>query len=101
MVVLACFLSIVSLILSGSMLLRLKWNPAGKFVWLLHWAAGALSPVLAVVAALGAALGAIYAAPVALVAGLVAAGISLYYILRVTVAQPGFEAVLGTDWLSR
>jgi acetyl esterase/lipase len=43
-------------------------------------------------------LGWIYRAPVAVVAGLIGAGISLFYILRITRSQPSFELTFGTDW---
>jgi len=91
-------LSFVCLILNASLFFRLKWPDGGAFLWICHVITGSLSPFLFLLGALGAGLGWVYHAPVAVMAGLLGAGISLFYIVRVTVPQPGFELVFGKDW---
>ncbi len=98
MIIAAYLLSFVCVILSVSLLLRVKWPQGGLYLWLVHMVAGSTSPFLVVLGALGAGLGWIYQAPVAIVAGLLGTGISLFYMVRVTVPQPGFELAFGKDW---
>ena len=98
MIPLAYTLSFVCLILNISLFFRLKWPDGGAYLWICQVITGGLSPFLVVFGFLGAALGWLYRAPVAVVAGLIGAGISLFYIVRVTRSQPSFETAFGTDW---
>ena len=98
MIPLAYTLSFVCFILNASLFFRLKWPHGGSYLWICHVITGSLSPFLFLFGFLGAGLGWIYQAPVAVIAGLVGAGISLFYIIRVTVPQPGFELAFGKNW---
>jgi acetyl esterase/lipase len=98
MIALAYTFSFVSLILNASLFFRLKWPTGGAFLWICHVITGSLSPFLVVLGALGAGLGWLYHAPGAVVAGLLGAGSSLFYILRATASQPGFELAFGDTW---
>jgi acetyl esterase/lipase len=98
MIPLAYTLSFVCFILNASLFFRLKWPDGGAYLWIFHVITGSLSTFLVLLGALGAGLGWIYHAPLAVVAGLLGAGISLFYILRVTVSQPGFELAFGKNW---
>jgi acetyl esterase/lipase len=89
-------LSFVSLIISASQFLRLR-APFGFYQII----PGSISPILVFLGILGAGLGWFYQAPVAVAAGLLGMLISLSYILRVTVPQPGFALAFGKDWQSK
>ena len=98
MIPLAYALAFVCLILNASLFFRLQWPHGGSFLWICHVITASLSPFLFLIGLFGAGLGWIYRAPVAVVAGLIGAGISLFYIIRVTIPQPGFELAFGKDW---
>lgn len=98
MLIIAYFLSLISLILNLSLLFRLRWHKGGNFLWLAHWAATALQPFLLLAGLMGAALGWVYHAPLPVVAGLIGTVISIIYIVSVTAPQPGFEIAFGPDW---
>lgn len=97
MVVLAYTLSLVCLVLTAALFVRLK--PPYSFMFVIFpLITGALSPFLVVLGALGAVLGWLYGAPVAVAAGLLAAAIALIDAVQVTRPQPGFESAFGKEW---
>ncbi len=101
MPVVAYSLSLLCLLLNGLLFLRLKWPYSFFIAWLPQLLAGALSPFLLVAAGLGAVLGWLCHAPVAVAAGALSAGISAFYLWRVTAAQPGFALAFGAGWQRR
>ncbi len=100
MVLVAYLLSFLTLILNGSLFIRLR-PPYSFFFWALQLAAVILSPVLIVMGLLAAGLGWLSHAPFAVAAGLLGAAVSALYIALVTVPQPGFERAFGKDWRTR
>jgi acetyl esterase/lipase len=100
MIIAAYLFAFLCLILNASLFVRLK-PPYNFFFWLFQITAVALSPFLAVLGLLGAGLGWLYHAPIAVAGGLLGSGISLVYIIRVTVPQPGFDLAFGKDWKTR
>ena len=101
MIVLAYLFAFLPLLLNASLFLQFKPPYNFFLLWLPQLVAHALSPFLVVVGAVGAVLGWLYQAPIALVAGVLGAGISAFYIWRVTIPQPGFELAFGQDWQSK
>ena len=100
MVVAAYFLSFLCLILNISSFVHLK--PPYNFIFIgPQIVAEVLSPFLAIAGLLGAALGVLSQAPIAVAGGLLGAGISIVYIVLVTVPQTGFNLAFGKDWESR
>jgi acetyl esterase/lipase len=67
-------------------------------VWIPQLLHHALSPFLVLIGALGAVLGWVYGAPLAVIAGVLGAGLSAYYVWRVTRPQPSFALAYGVDW---
>jgi hypothetical protein len=101
MIIAAYLLSFLCLILNGTLFVRLK-PPYNFFLaFSTQLAAVVLSPFLTVLGLLGAGLGWLSHAPIAVAAGLLGAGISVIYIVLVTVPQPGFDLAFGKDWKTR
>ena len=101
MVIAAYILSFLCLVLNGSLFVRLK-PPYNFFLaFSVQLVAVDLSPFLAVLGLLGAGLGWLSHAPIAVATGLLGAGISVIYIVLVTVPQPGFDLAFGKDWKTR
>jgi acetyl esterase/lipase len=96
--IVAYVLSFLCLALNGFFFLRLKPPYSFFCVWFPQLLSGALSPFLVVLGGLGAGLGWLSHAPIAVAAGLLGAGISAFYIWRVTAAPPGFALAFGKDW---
>ena len=97
MIIAAYLLALLGLILNASLFIHLK--PPNNFYFVIpQILAVVLSPVLAALALIGAGLGWLSHAPIAVALGLLSAGISVIYIVLVTVPQPGFELAFGKDW---
>ena len=100
MVIAAYLLALLGLILNASLFIHLK--PPNNFYFVIpQILAVVLSPVLAALALIGAGLGWLAHDPIAVALGLLSAGISVIYIVLVTVPQPGFELAFGKDWKTR
>jgi acetyl esterase/lipase len=101
MLIAAYLLSFLCLIINLSLFVRLK-PPYNFFLAFSIQLVGVnLTPFLAVLGLLAAGLGWLVHAPLAIAAGLLGAGISLVYIILVTVPQPGFDLAFGKDWKTR
>jgi acetyl esterase/lipase len=101
MMIAAYLLSFLCLILNASLFVNLK-PPYNFFLaFSLQLAAVSLSPFLVLLGLLGVGLGWLVHAPLAVAAGLLGAGISVIYIVLVTVPQPGFDLAFGKDWKTR
>jgi acetyl esterase/lipase len=96
----AYVLSFLSLILNGSLFVKLK-PPYGFYFVAPQVMAAALSPFLVILGGAGAVLGWLSHAPVAFAAGVVGAAVSIVYMVLVTIPQPGFVEAFGKDWESR
>lgn len=97
MIVIAYLLSILCLLLNGSLFIRLK-PPYSFYFVMLQVLAVAVSPLLAIAGIAGAFLGWLSHAPLATAAGALGATISILYIGHVTAPQPGFTMAFGKDW---
>ncbi|NWG18102.1 MAG: alpha/beta hydrolase fold domain-containing protein [Chloroflexi bacterium] len=97
----AYLLSFVCLILNGLLFVRLRPPYNFMILWLPQLVHHTLSPFLVILGGLGAVLGWLYQAPAAAVAGVLGAGLSAFYVWRVTVSQPGLSLAFGADWQRR
>ncbi len=98
MIVLAYLLSLLCLILNGSLYVRLKPPYNFMILWLPQLVHHATSPVLVILGGLGAALGWLYQAPIAVAVGVLGAGMSAAYIWRVLRSKADFAPAFGADW---
>ena len=94
----AYLLSFTCLILNALLFLRLKPPYNFMILWIPQLLHHAVSPFLVVMGVLGSILGWLYDAPIAFIAGILGAGISAFYIWRVTRPQSGFTKAYGANW---
>jgi acetyl esterase/lipase len=97
MTTLVYILSVFSLLMGLLLVMRTK-NPVGWISLAPKSAAGALSPYLAIMGLAGAVLGWVYEAYWAIPIGLVGAGMTIWYYLRCTSDNAGFDKAFGAGW---
>jgi hypothetical protein len=98
--IVAYVLTFLTLILNGSLFVKLK--PPYSFYFVAPQViAAALSPFLVILGGAGAVLGWLSHAPVAFAAGVLGAAVSIVYMVLVTIPQPSFAEAFGKDWESR
>src|ERR1700693_3545611 len=95
--VLAYFLAVLSLVMSGMLVIRLR-APYSLMVWFPNLASGALAPVWLAAGVTGAGIGLISGAPVAVVAGVVGAIVMGEFLVRVVGSHNGVVETLTPDW---
>ena len=96
MIILATFLSGISLLMS--ILFLIKPRVSLLFVLFIPLTAGAMSPCLAIMGAIGAVLGWVYGVPWAVLMGILGACWMTWYIWRCTRDHKGFENAFGAGW---
>lgn len=95
MIILAYFLSGLSLLMSSLLFIKLKGIGLPLFAKL---AASALSRIWALFGLAGAVLGWFYQTYIAIPIGLIGAGVLLWYVWANTQGHDGFEKAFGTGW---
>jgi hypothetical protein len=98
MQILATILSGLSLLMSLLLIIRLKVTLLGLVLWSFKLAAGAMSPFWAITGVVGAVLGLVYGAFWTIPIGVLGEGIMIWYVIRVSRDQKGFENAFGAGW---
>ena len=100
MMIAAYLLSFLCLLLAGCLFVHLN-PPYSFYFFMFQMVAGGLTPFLAILGGIGAILGWLSHAQVAFWAGILGSAISVFYIVLVTVPQPGFATAFGEEWATR